>query len=82
MIAFGQPIVFAQKEYIQEVRPGDNPLIIEFDEVNSYLLDLEIFNNQIDQAVLANNNFEKVTDTLKEIDSYKKSFDTNVEFFK
>lgn len=79
VLAFGQSTVFAKEEYLQEVLPGDDPLIIEFDEVNSYLMDMESYDERISESLIERSSLKEVTSIYKEIASYKKTFDNNIE---
>lgn len=82
IIVIGQPSVYAKETVLQEVLPGDDPVIIEFAEVNSYLADMEAYNSEISQKLNERGGLKDLYSILKDIEKYKKSFDNHVELLK
>lgn len=82
IIVIGQPSVYAKETVLQEVLPGDDPVIIEFAEVNSYLADMEAYNSEISQKLNERGGLKDLNSILKDIEKYKKSFDNHVELLK
>lgn len=73
-----QPI-YSKENALQEVLPGDKPIVIELPKVNSYLVEIEAYNYEITQKINNGADMKSLSSTLNEINKFKKRFDNHIE---